>query len=250
MTTLYEASKLFLQEPKSSYKKIAPFLLSKLLRIRRNCAEMIGLDWYSKPYPGHQKLTTYLNYQNGTYVVCGANDGYMVDPTYYLDKFQGWKGVLIEPLPKALRELNRNRPNNIVFGVACVPENYKDTSITIYDVNAMSLTHLSKLNVDNWVQQGEKAQNIIAKKIDVQARSLSSLLQEAQLKNDFDLLVIDIEGAEESILRDFDFTVYHPTFLLIEIENENAKAEIDTILSPFYRYCEMVGDSDYLYKRS
>jgi hypothetical protein len=44
-----------------------------------------------------KKMLKYLNFDNGYFIECGANDGIRQSNTLYYEKEKGWRGVLIEP---------------------------------------------------------------------------------------------------------------------------------------------------------
>ena len=46
-----------------------------------------------------KKMLKYINYRNGYYIECGANDGVNQSNTWYYEKCLDWKGILIEPIP-------------------------------------------------------------------------------------------------------------------------------------------------------
>ena len=56
----------------------------------------------------------------GTFLEIGANDGYSQSNTYHLEKFGGWQGILIEPLPRMYRICRVHRRRSRCFNVACV----------------------------------------------------------------------------------------------------------------------------------
>ena len=49
-----------------------------------------------------KKMLKYINYKNGFYIDCGANDGVNQSNTWYYEKNLGWNGILIEPIPLPL----------------------------------------------------------------------------------------------------------------------------------------------------
>lgn len=44
-------------------------------------------------------LARHLPEHGGFFVEAGANDGYTQSNTYWLERFCGWEGILIEPIP-------------------------------------------------------------------------------------------------------------------------------------------------------
>src|SRR3954454_19731642 len=55
---------------------------------------------------------------DGYFVEAGANDGYAQSNTYYLERFHGWRGLLVEPIPSLAAEARRNRPDASVVECA------------------------------------------------------------------------------------------------------------------------------------
>lgn len=249
MTTFSEATKIFLKNPATHSNKVLPFLNSKYQIILRKTAEALKIEKYSKPYPGHRELLELINYKNGYYIVCGANDGYMVDPTYYYEKFMGWHGILIEPLPKAAAACKKNRPGSTICEAALVSDNYPTTTIEIYDCNAMSVTKTSSFNIKEWINEGEIAQNIKSTQITVSAQTLNQILSTQKIPK-IDLLVIDVEGSEEEVLKGFDIEKYKPKYILCEIHTQEIKERIESLLNNQYKLLRKTGFADYLYTRN
>ena len=66
-----------------------------------------------------KKMLKYINYPNGYYIECGANDGVDQSNTWYLEKYLDWQGILIEPLKQQFIELKKNRDyKNNFYNVA------------------------------------------------------------------------------------------------------------------------------------
>ena len=45
-----------------------------------------------------KKMLEFINYENGFFIECGANDGVDQSNTWYYEKNLNWSGILIEPL--------------------------------------------------------------------------------------------------------------------------------------------------------
>ena len=73
------------------------------------------------------KLLQYLNYKNGFYIECGANDGIFQSNTLKLEKQYNWKGLLIEASPSGYEKCLINRSKeNIILNNALVSFDYPD----------------------------------------------------------------------------------------------------------------------------
>ncbi len=75
----------------------------------------------------------YLNFKNGFYIECGANDGVNQSNTWYFEKSLNWRGILIEPNKQIFQELKKNRSSKNIFeNVALVSEDFKNKNEEIY----------------------------------------------------------------------------------------------------------------------
>jgi hypothetical protein len=123
-------------------KRVLGFFYSKVLlrryarevsRGRRLAFERIGSDRYSHPaeHDLDRKLANFLPERKGVFVEAGAYDGYLASNTYWFERFQGWTGVLIEPLPELADRARKERPRSQVFQCALVPANYEEPKVTM-----------------------------------------------------------------------------------------------------------------------
>ena len=89
--------------------------------IRRAVAEALGSDRYSYTALNglDRKLQAYLDYRDGFFIEAGANDGLTQSNTYWLERFRGWRGLLVEGLPDLAAACRRNRPRSRT--VTCQP---------------------------------------------------------------------------------------------------------------------------------
>ena len=67
--------------------KISRLLSSVKRRLYKSRPALNDLD---------RKLEKYLNYRDGYFIECGANDGYSQSNTYFLEKKLNWRGLLVE----------------------------------------------------------------------------------------------------------------------------------------------------------
>jgi hypothetical protein len=73
-----------------------------------------------------KKMLKYINYNNGTYIEVGANDGILQSNTYFFEKKKNWSGLLIEPIYKKFVQLKKNRSRkNFFSNYALVSFKYK-----------------------------------------------------------------------------------------------------------------------------
>jgi hypothetical protein len=79
-------------------KKILPVRFKTFLKKFRKFNSINNLD---------KKLLKYLNFKNGFYIECGANDGVNQSNTWYFEKSLNWIGILIEPNKQIFQELKK-----------------------------------------------------------------------------------------------------------------------------------------------
>ena len=222
--------------------------ISRRLRYyRRYLFELINSERYSKPaaYDMDYKLANYLP-DSGFFLEAGAHDGFFESNTYYLEKFKGWDGVLIEPVPELYRECVRQRPKAKVFNCALVSSDYSDLELEMVSADTMSFVKSETKEQDTraklvktWVKPEE---------ISVLARTLTSILDELEVVK-VDFLSLDVEGYEMSVLRGLDFSKYRPDYILMEFFlEETKKEEVEAYISEYYAFCAQLSPRDHLYK--
>ena len=71
-------------------------------REKRAAAETRGDDTLSRPalHELDVKLGAIIDRDGGFFVEAGAHDGFTQSNTYWLERFRGWRGLLVEPMPE------------------------------------------------------------------------------------------------------------------------------------------------------
>lgn len=197
---------------------------------RRAAFEAVGSDRYSAVANGgmDRALVAMLG-RDGMFLEAGANDGVRYSNTYLLERFYGWRGVLVEALPNLADQARRNRPNATVVHAA------------LTDPDAPSIVRLSDRDLNSQVHSEGT--------LEAPARTISSVLDEVGIER-LDLLSLDVEGHEEKALLGLDLERHAPRFLLIEVwgyEDRRDRLERD-ILRAWYEPGCWFGDRDVLYK--
>lgn len=249
-TNWQKFNKLF-QDPKVNVKKILPFIKSKLAPYQRDLHEFFGSEKYSHPYSGHEDLMKYIQKDNGFFVQCGGYDGYSNDPSYYLEKFRGWTGIIAEPIPPLSHLCQKNRNKSIVVQSACVSFNHQGETTSFMDCSAMSFVKGSIENSIDWINASESCQKIKCREIIVPAKTIQSII-DAQTPADsskkIDLFIADVEGYELEVLKGLDFLKNSPTYILVEIQNDDKLQLVSDFLIPQgYKLLEKIGENDALF---
>lgn len=219
-------------------------------RTRRHIYELFGSSKYSRPALNEldRKLECYLPYHNGVFVEAGGNDGYTQSNTYYFEKFKNWRGILVEPIPELFEKCRKERKNSKVFSYALVSSEYGGTKVSMTFSNLMSLVDGARKSpaADNeHIERGAEIQAISTYKVDVPARTLSEVIDEAGFQK-VDLLSLDVEGYELQVLKGLDFSRHAPKFMLIEA---TFREEIEGYILDKYEVVDMLSYHDILYRR-
>jgi FkbM family methyltransferase len=141
--------------------------------------------------------------KDGFFVEVGANHPTELSQTWFLEQ-QGWRGILVEPLPACCEKLRAVRKNSVVCEAAAgAPEQVGESILNITASNVWS--HLGE----------ENKQLPVAARIQVAVRTLESILDEYHAPQ-IDLLSIDTEGMELQVLHGLDLRKRRPALVLLE----------------------------------
>jgi len=173
-----------------------------------------------------ERLLKYVNYNNGFFIECGANDGITQSYTYVLEKLMGWRGLLIEPSNTAFQDCVKNRSNeNEFYNCALVAYDSITGIKGDFDGNPMSSVGGNRLN-----REGH---------IIVPTRTLNSILEELEI-TDIDLFSLDVEGYEAEVLKGFDIMRYKPNFIIVEV-NTSVEWEVNALLKDYKIIANLTG---------
>jgi FkbM family methyltransferase len=223
-------------------------------RARRRAAEARGDDTLSRPalYRMDAKLDRHIDRDGGFFVEAGANDGFEQSNTYWLERFRGWGGILVEPIPELYRETVVERPAARVFNCALVPFDHPGGTVTMHYGGLMSIVagaRGSETADREYVKPAFTLGMEDEHEVQVPARTLSSILDEVSAP-EIDLLSLDVEGFEPGVLRGLDLERHAPRFVVVEVhEVSGGRARIEAILGDRYEPVEQLSPVDMLYRR-
>ncbi|MFA6569934.1 MAG: FkbM family methyltransferase [Bacteroidota bacterium] len=169
--------------------------------------------------------------ENGFFLDIGAYDGVTFSNTYFFEKERAWKGICVEPINSVYEKLISVRTCQCVNG--CIAEN--DGVATFHHLDGPSEMlsgidsnfderHLERMNREVHELGGKLI------KTEVKTYNVNTILSNQKIDK-IDLLSIDAEGSELSILKTIDFNSVKINVLTIE--NNYKSDDIREILSPF-----------------
>lgn len=222
-------------------------------RRQRLKAERAGSQHLSQPalHDMDKQLAALLP-DGGTFLEAGGNDGFEQSNTYLLERFHGWRGVLVEPIPHLAEEARRNRPASKIVEAALVPDNHPASTIGMRYGGLMSVvsgTRGSDADDQSWANQVSALGLEEPYDVEVPARTMSSVLDDVGVRS-LDLLSLDIEGFEVPALQGLDLGRHAPKWALIEVRDEEAVQSVTEALGARYVLHSRLSPFDVLYRRS
>ena len=149
---------------------------------------------------------------SGYYVEVGALDGRRFSNSYAFERI-GWTGICVEAHPDYFQQTRRNRPGATVVHAACCDRD--DHAITFYANARGTLSAIEPMDPDT-IDDRFSAYFHGYDPIEVPAKRLTTILDEAGAPRHIDMISIDVEGAEVDVLRGLDFDRYTARVLIVE----------------------------------
>ncbi|GHU15419.1 hypothetical protein FACS189441_7040 [Betaproteobacteria bacterium] len=152
----------------------------------------------------------------GIFVECGAFDGLTECSCKFFEESMAWDGYNIEPVPWVFEKLCENRPGSKNYNFALSDHNgtgvFKAVDHPVFGVNCTngSLSHTERHA--NWLEEIEC--KIV--ELDVKLRTWSDFVSEERVPY-VDLLVLDVEGHELSVIEGMQEARVLPDLICIEI---------------------------------
>jgi FkbM family methyltransferase len=200
----------------------------------------------------HPEIRKLFRETAGFFFEVGANDGLTQSNTAYLERYQGWHGVLVEPLPMQFCKCLANRPASTVINAALVASDFSDRTVEIAYANLMSVVDdpsRNLLSIENHVATGRKFLMsddlpLSGRRFIVPALTVSAILDRIG-RNRVDFFSLDVEGYEFEVLKGIDFSRHRPRYFLIEARDKSGMD--DFLAQQGYEYTAQWSEHDFLY---
>ena len=180
-----------------------------------------------------KKMLEFINYENGFFIECGANDGVDQSNTWYFEKNLNWSGILIEPLSKQFQELKKNRSKkNKFFNLALCSSEIENT--LLMENNDL----VSKSVIDSIKTTNSKFES-------VNSQTLTKILDEVSAPSLIDFFSLDVEGFEYQVIKGINFDKYNFKYFLIETKNDEV---INYLINKNYILIKKLSSHDLLFK--
>lgn len=152
--------------------------------------------------------------EKGRYIEVGANsptEGSISRPFYD----RGWHGMTVEPMPAFAKMHRAERPRDLLVEAAVTAT---PGERVLHEIEGTGLSTLVDTISDQHRAAGWEVHDIR-----VPARRLDDLIEQAGWDDaDIHFLVVDVEGAEEDVIRSADLSRWRPWVLVIESTSPNS----------------------------
>lgn len=215
--------------------------LGRLIARRRTAHRYYGLNELDR------QLEQWLDFDGGVFVEAGANNGTNQSNTCYFERFRGWSGLLVEPIPEMAALCRKNRPGSIVENCALGGPEREGEEMTLTYCGLMTVAEGGLLEGSakaDHLASGASLQNVEPYDFTVRCRTLSSLLDQYTIGH-VDLLSLDVEGFEVEALKGLDLTRHAPDHILVEARDE---AGVRAMLADRYDELARLSHHDILFR--
>lgn len=165
--------------------------------------------------------------RDGRYLDIGAYHPFRFSNTAYL-WMKGWSGVNVDANPKSIELFRKVRKGDVNLCAAIVPQSAIEQGLTEIELrlpakrdDKSGISATGTLN-ERIAEAGEMTDTVT-----VPAQAIQQILQAHDLRG-LDYLNVDVEGHDEQIIADFDFSCCKPKVITIEDYAPNLVAAVVT----------------------
>lgn len=186
---------------------------------------------------------------NGCFVEVGAFDGEYLSNTNNLADI-GWIGYYIEPVPEYFERCKARHAKNKNITVSQLAIGAETRTVEVNIGGPLSTIRDKVKQIYEFCDWSKHCFDQKEGKVQVEQRTLNDYLIEHGIKPDFELLVVDVEGYEWEVFRNFDIAKWQPQMAIVEIRDKDE--EFIPIREDYKKVIRYFNDNDYkeIYKDS
>jgi FkbM family methyltransferase len=161
--------------------------------------------------------TKYFNDKvDGYFVEIGAHNGFNWSNTWGLAE-AGWNGIYIEPIHQLAEDCKEMHKNNKVIVLECAATDHEGmVKLWLSDADFYDACTLNESIAANELARGWGWKYSPEKFIEAYGMKLDTILCQHKVPANLDLIVIDVEGGEPSVLSGFNADIWRPKMMIIE----------------------------------
>lgn len=182
---------------------------------------------------------TFGEITDGTYVEVGAFNGVNWSATYALAKL-GWTGLLFEPQKDKYNECRLTYTHFKNVNVVNCAILDREEKVKLYLGGSLSTTSEERVKAYQEIWWAISSRLDLTRYVEVQAYRLDAMLKKYSIPKDFEVLIVDAEGAEARVLNSMSLGEWKPILMMIEThetyEDERLSRtgdQVMEILEPF-----------------
>ena len=145
----------------------------------------------------------------GFYVDVGAHDPIRLSNTYDLYR-KGWRGINIDPLPSCIGRFQQFRPKDLNLNIGISD---KSGSMDYYEFEEPAFNTLNQMRAEHVLEKGYTK---LKEKRPIKIDTLKNVFDKYLEQRTIDLLTVDVETMELSVLKSNDWDKYRPRFIIME----------------------------------
>lgn len=182
--------------------------------------------------------------ETGFYLDVGAFHPFQYSNTAYLWA-KGWRGMNVDANPNSIRlfEKTRTQDHNLLAAIVSAETAKNNTTVPIF----ISGTQVDPMGTCDQKTAGDRG---YAKMHDIPAFDIGRILAMATklAGKPIDFLNIDIEGLDETIIHEIDFSIYQPSVICVEDYSSDVPISVDSritrrLISAGYSFDAKIGPS-------
>ncbi len=160
-----------------------------------------------------------LGKRGGYFLDFGGFDGLMTSNTFYLEKFLGWSGIMVEPNP-------------LPYASACAVRSCITVNCALWGESRQSLEFANAHGLSAIKQFVDGDSNAVLRKsiakemLRVDTINPTELLDRFSSPQLIDYMSLDVEGAELEVLRALDLSKYRIALMSIEHNHDQTKRKL------------------------